>query len=116
MGSEDELEEFEIEDDEEVELEEEEIPQVKGAQIPMVKKLPPVPVVTKKVITKPVPEPEPELEEEVITVPEEPVTQPTQPQYVGVPRVVSIEEMLNTLYDGQQEVKQAMAMILEKIK
>jgi len=122
MGEEEEFEEFEIPEDDDEEVEEE-IPIVKGAQIPPMpaRKLPPVPVIAKKAIAKPVvkPEPEPEQEveeEEVQTVSEEPVAQQTQPQYVGVPRVVSIEEMLNNLYDGQQEMKQALAMVLEKIK
>jgi len=48
-------------------------------------------------------------------------TQPTEPakatppQYVAVPRVVPIETMLNELYDGQQEIKQTLLAIMEKL-
>jgi hypothetical protein len=39
-----------------------------------------------------------------------------QPQYVAVPRAISVEAMLNELYDGQQEMRQALMAILEKLK
>ena len=39
-----------------------------------------------------------------------------QPQYVAVPRAVPVETMINELYDGQQEIKQILMAILEKIK
>ena len=41
---------------------------------------------------------------------------PTQPQYVAVPRAVPVETMINELYDGQQEIKQILMAILEKLK
>jgi len=40
----------------------------------------------------------------------------TPTQYVPVPRAVPIETMINELYDGQQEIKQALMAILDKIK
>ena len=39
-----------------------------------------------------------------------------QPQYVAVPRAVPVETMINELYDGQQEIKQILMAILEKLK
>ena len=43
---------------------------------------------------------------------------PMQPQvqYVPFPTVVSSEEMLNELYKGQTEIKQALALLLERVK
>jgi hypothetical protein len=38
-----------------------------------------------------------------------------EPQYVGVPRAVPIETMINEIYDGQQEIKQVLMVILEKL-
>jgi hypothetical protein len=40
---------------------------------------------------------------------------PQSPQYVAIPRAVSIEAMLNEIYDGQQEMKQILNAILERI-
>lgn len=37
-------------------------------------------------------------------------------EVVAIPRVVSVEEMLNELYTGQQEIKQALYAIFEKLK
>lgn len=51
----------------------------------------------------------------VRTKQEEPTDKPPI-QYVGVPRAVSIETMINDIYDGQQEIKQALMTILEKLK
>ena len=47
---------------------------------------------------------------------EEKKSEPVQPQYVAVPRAVSMEVMINELYDGQQEIKQILSAILEKLK
>jgi len=49
------------------------------------------------------------------TQPTEPPAKATPPQYVAVPRVVPIETMLNELYDGQQEIKQTLLAIMEKL-
>jgi hypothetical protein len=45
-----------------------------------------------------------------------PVQEQAQPQYVAVPRAVPVETMLNELYDGQQEMRQVLMAILEKLK
>jgi hypothetical protein len=58
--------------------------------------------------------PKEEAEEEE----EKPEVKPVQapPQYVAVPRAVPVETMLNELYDGQQEMRQVLMAILEKLK
>ena len=45
---------------------------------------------------------------------EAPVQQ-IEPQYVAVPRVVSMETMLNEIYDSQQEIRQALIAVLNKL-
>jgi len=47
---------------------------------------------------------------------EEPEPVQAQPQYVAVPRAVPVETMLNELYDGQQEIRQILLAIVEKLK
>jgi hypothetical protein len=71
---------------------------------------------------KPIPKPavrtsapqEPVRREPVKRVEEKP--EPVQPQYVAVPRAVPVETMLNELYDSQQEMRQILLTILEKLK
>jgi len=58
-------------------------------------------------------EPKEEVEEKPVV---KPVQEQAQPQYVAVPRAVSTETMLNELYDGQQEMRQVLMAILEKLK
>jgi hypothetical protein len=47
---------------------------------------------------------------------EEVKTSEQPPQYVGVPRVVTSAELLNLLYEGHQEIKQALSVIYEGIQ
>jgi hypothetical protein len=39
-----------------------------------------------------------------------------EPKYIAIPKAVSEAEMLNIIYEGQQEIKQALGAIFEKIK
>lgn len=41
--------------------------------------------------------------------------QQAQPQVYAVPRAVSVEEMFNQIYDGQQEIKQLLLGFIEAI-
>ena len=44
--------------------------------------------------------------------------QPVEPEqkFVAVPRAVPLESMVNEIYDSNQEIKQALVAILEKLK
>ena len=41
---------------------------------------------------------------------------PKEPQMIAVPRAVSVETMFNEIYDGQQEIRQMLMAILERLK
>lgn len=92
---EEDLEEFE--EDEDLE-DEEEKPQKVIQRTP-----PPMPV--KKTSPKEIRE---AVEKEIETPKEK------APEVIAVPRVVSIEAMLNEIYDRQQEIIQALTLILER--
>lgn len=94
---EEELEEF-IEDDED--SDEEELPKLPAKKSRVEEDEPPQKKAFNEAIRKVEKKPEPVQ----------------QPQYVAVPRVVSIEAMVNELYDTQQEMRQILTAILEKIK
>jgi len=47
-------------------------------------------------------------------VPEEEIPEEPKVQYVGVPRVVSMEEMMNKVFDDIQELKQMVNALLTK--
>jgi ASC-1-like (ASCH) protein len=126
---EEEFEEFEEELDDGLE----EAPPVIKKPIPQpVRK--PIPQPIRKPVAKPIAKPQPVRDRvvpgdkitfekpEVETYEPEDKTYPEmkeQPQMVAVPRVVSMEMMLNEIYDGQQEIKQALLSViagLEKLK
>lgn len=61
--------------------------------------------------------PEPRIEPRTAKVQEvkEEIKEP-EIKYVAVPRAVPMESMINEIYDGQQEIKQMLAAIMENLK
>ena len=107
---EEEFEEFE-EDEEEEDKEEEEddLPtlspeEIKKARMEKSRQIP---------VPRPIEQEARQIKKQVGNIPQ---PQPTQPEYIAVPRVVPASTMLNEIYDGQQEMKQILMALLEKVK
>ena len=107
--SEEELESF---DDLETEEDEEDLTPPARIKREMARPIARPSPIKQQLTKKKVVEPEEETEEEVEVEPE---AKPQAPQYVQVPRAVPIETMLNEIFDGQQELKQILVAIYQKL-